>query len=658
MPGIRLVVSALTLVVFSALLVGVLKRSASREGLSAKAGRASLPALKGDEAIESLKQQGLYESLGEALAAAWYKVSLGDGSKDAQAVYRAPNPAQGFDALFTTEGISIRPRPAPDPTAQKARWQTALSLTGYGYENDFVALSAPALEARPFRSQSKGGRHGPRLRQLHRRQGHQRGARHCGRRPGQSLPHRHDKYGQFPQINLPQPPFLQGDAAFAVRVAADGNSLEYSGVIDGDNDEEGNGIAVDGVGNAYLVGTTNSRTDGGFPANVGPGLNADCPADCPRSNDAFVAKINANGTSLGYCRYIGGSRDDRGKAIAVDSQGRAYVTGKTDSDERFPSDQFPVRVGPDRTYNGSDDAFIARVTDDGIFLEYCGYIGGGNLDEGNGIAVDGSGSAYVIGTTSSVNLPDGNSIGRGFPSPNPFISSGTDAFVVKVNASGSGFVYAGYIGGFGHEEGRGIAIDGDRNAYVTGFTESSAASFPDGDGIGDLPGPDHVLLGTRDAFIVRVNSLGTAFDLATYIGGANDEEGNGIAMNAVKNAYVTGLTNSPLLDSVRNPIPASPDRSFNGGLSDAFVEKISAGQINPPAVSFCPSNILVTTAPGEDSAVVIYPLPDLTSLGGGVVFASHLPGSLFRAGTTVVNMTAVTPSGTFSCSFTVTVLRG
>ena len=141
MPRIRLVISGLTLILFSVLLVVGLNQSDP----------SSLPSLRGEEAIESLKQQGLYDSLEQALTATRYKVVPDNGSQDSQAVYRAPNPAQGFDALFTQKGVSIEPRRASDQTAQAASWQMALSLTGYGYKNDFVALNAPALEARDNR---------------------------------------------------------------------------------------------------------------------------------------------------------------------------------------------------------------------------------------------------------------------------------------------------------------------------------------------------------------------------------------------------------------------------------------------------------------------------------------------------------------------------
>ena len=116
-----------------------------------------------------------------------------------------------------------------------------------------------------------------------------------------------------------------------------------------------------------------------------------------------MAKVNAAGTALVYCGYIGGSGDDYGWGIAVDSSGNAYVTGQTYSDH-FTEATFPVTVGPDLTYNGGgDDAFVAKVNAAGTALVYCGYIGGSGDDDGYGIAVDSSGNAYVTGYT---NPPD------------------------------------------------------------------------------------------------------------------------------------------------------------------------------------------------------------------------------------------------------------
>ena len=191
-----------------------------------------------------------------------------------------------------------------------------------------------------------------------------------------------------------------------------------------------------------------------------------------------------------YAGYIGGSDSDQGLGIAVDSTGNAYVTGWTRSREStFPvEDRFPVTVGPDLTFNGGShtfptDAFVAKVNPSGTALLYVGYIGGSGDDVGTDIAVDSAGNAYVTGHTAP---PFGSSSSNfNFPvtvgpdltfNGGPF--SGGDAFVAKVNPSGTALLYAGYIGGSGLEFGQGIAVDSAGNAYVTGRTGSTEATFP------------------------------------------------------------------------------------------------------------------------------------------------------------------------------------
>jgi hypothetical protein len=215
------------------------------------------------------------------------------------------------------------------------------------------------------------------------------------------------------------------------------SNYHYCGYIGGDDDDIGYGIAVDSSDCAYVTGYTKSGNTS-FPVAVGPdtSYNGDC--------DAFVAKVKANPNSTTpesnyhYCGYIGGDDDDIGYDIAVDGSGCAYVTGGTDSENTT----FPETVGPDLSYNGGDesepfsgDIFVAKVkanpnsTTPESNYHYCGYMGGNDDDEGRGIAVDGSGCAYVTGVTCS----DG--FDEGFPAiVRPELTSNGDsnAFVVMV----------------------------------------------------------------------------------------------------------------------------------------------------------------------------------------------------------------------------------
>ena len=157
--------------------------------------------------------------------------------------------------------------------------------------------------------------------------------------------------------------------------------------------------------------------------------------------DAFVAKVNAAGTALDYCGYIGGSATDRGRGIAVDASGRAYVFGGAESSEA----SFPVTVGPDLTHNGLRDAFVARVNAAGTALDYCGYIGGAGNENASAIAVTAGGIAYVGGDTPSTETTFPVTVGPDLS----YNGGGADGFVAKVNAAGTGLDYCGYIGGIG-----------------------------------------------------------------------------------------------------------------------------------------------------------------------------------------------------------------
>ena len=251
-----------------------------------------------------------------------------------------------------------------------------------------------------------------------------------------------------------------------------------------------------------------------------------------------------------------------GRGIAVDSVGNAYVTGYTSSDQT----SFPVTVGPNLTHKGDFDAFVAKVNPAGTALVYAGYIGGSQEDVAYGIAVDSVGNAYVTGYTNSTEAT--------FPvlgGPDLTFNGRFDAFVAKVNAAGTALVYAGYIGGNQDDLGTGIAVDSVGNAYVTGITFSTEATFP------VLGGPDLTFNGgIWDAFVAKVNVAGTALGYAGYIGGSGNDQATGIAVDSAGNAYVTGYTSS---DQASFPVTVGPDLTFKGGNYDAFVAKLKAADL-------------------------------------------------------------------------------
>jgi hypothetical protein len=359
----------------------------------------------------------------------------------------------------------------------------------------------------------------------------------------------------FPVTVGPDLSYNGGGDAFVAKVNAAGTALVYAGYIGGSGADTGVGIAVDSTGHAYVTGSTNSDQ---FTFPVTGGLDATYNG----TGDAFVAKVNAAGTALLYAGYIGGSAYDGGNGIAVDSQGSAYITGNTLSSQAT----FPETVGPYLTYSSGvnfGDAFVAKVNAAGTALDYAGYIGGHGDESGNAIAVDGNGNAFVAGYVDS---GDGS-----FPvavGPDLIYNLGGDAFVAEVNAAGTALVYAGYIGGSANESAKGIALDSSGNAYVTGETESTQATFP------HLVGPDLTYNGgLKDVFVVKVNVGGATLAYAGYDGGAGADYGTGIAVDKDGNAYVVGATDS---NQASFPVLGGPDLTYNGGLNDAFIAKVNA----------------------------------------------------------------------------------
>jgi hypothetical protein len=358
--------------------------------------------------------------------------------------------------------------------------------------------------------------------------------------------------------------------------------LVYSTYLGGSNADKGYGVAVDSSGNAYVVGATNS---GNFPL-VNPFL-ASMPnqAGCGGCFKAFVAKLawdsSTSTASMVYSTYLGGSADDFGYAIAVDSSGNAYVTGDTQSSD-FPTlnpiNQTVLENGTSTAYSGSSlastvsgipNAFVAELDGSGSALVYSTYLGGaggGNSsgggffgDHGYGIALDSSGNAYVTGFTGSTNFPTVNPINQlvyqngaqtmytgsslGGPS-----GSTWNVFVAKLNWAAStsalSLVYSTYLGATGGDAGLGIAVDSSENAYVTGYTQD--ASFPVT--AGAIKG---TFTGGQDAFVAKLNwnpsaSPPLSLVYSTYLGGIgcsnNFDQGHGIAVDFSGNAYVAGLT--------------------------------------------------------------------------------------------------------------------
>jgi hypothetical protein len=351
-------------------------------------------------------------------------------------------------------------------------------------------------------------------------------------------------------------PYVQGERVTFTSAPTAGalppltpGALLYSTYLGGSAYDGATSITVDALGNAYVTGSTQSAnfpTAGALYGTLQGGA------------DAFVSKFNASG-ALVYSTYLGGSNAENSQrsahaGIAVDATGSAYVTGGTSSAD------FPV-VNAIQNVHGpttNPDVFVTKLNPAGNALVYSTFLGDSSADVGRGIAVDSTGSAYVVGEA-----------GGGFPVVNPIqvFPSGTHAFVAKINAAGTALTYSTYLGGFNGagDYALGVAVDFTGAAYVTGHT--TATDFPTVGAIqGALGGGSY-----PDAFVTKVNPTGSAWVYSTYLGGSLTDEGYAIAVDAANNAFVTGETQS----TADFPI-ASAFRLYGGGRSDAFVTKLNA----------------------------------------------------------------------------------
>ena len=353
-----------------------------------------------------------------------------------------------------------------------------------------------------------------------------------------------------------------GSTAFVTKLNPSGTALVYSTYLGGTGGEIANALAVDSTGNAYVAGSTLSAD---FPVTQGAfqTINHGAANGVP---NGFVTKLNPTGTALGYSTYLGGSglsaeptySGDKANAIAVDGAGDAYVSGAV-----FSVD-FPITSGAYQTTNhaanGGSNAFVTELNPAGTALVYSTYLGGSgsavgdNGDFANAIALDAAGNAYVTGDAFSTDFP----VTPGaFQSTNPAAASESpDAFVTKLNATGTALVYSTYLGGGGAyagNQGGAIAVDAAGNAYVAGRTTS--AEFPVTQGAFQTTCPSSNDGGT--AFVSKLNPAGTGLVYSTYLGGSGGvvnvtptlaflggDQASGLAIDSSGNVYLTGSTAS------------------------------------------------------------------------------------------------------------------
>jgi len=390
-------------------------------------------------------------------------------------------------------------------------------------------------------------------------------------------------------------------------------SVSLATYVGGSGVDQAFAIALAGDGSVFLTGNTVSAD---FPTTAGSFQPASGGAV-----DAFVVKLNPTFTARVYSTYLGGSGNDAGRGIAVDSAGSAYVTGFT------TSANFPTTVGafqedpPAGEPAGTANAFVVKLNPQGSALVYGTYLGGTGSDIGLAIAIDGSGGAYVTGGTFSADFP----VTLGAAQVN--LGGDRDAFVTRLSPTGAALVFSTFLGGAGTDVGNAITVDTAGAAYVTGSTACAAApcstltDFPTTPGVIQAVRPPGEPAGVTDAFVAKLGSLGGLI-YSTYLGGIAADEGLGIVVDDLGDAIVTG-------DTASANFPFTAGFPLFTGALQAFLTKL-----NPAASALLFSRPVPTGASltGQTRDV----LPSAPSLALGLARDSaarlYVVGSEVRAG--------------------------
>ncbi len=400
--------------------------------------------------------------------------------------------------------------------------------------------------------------------------------------------------------------FVRTGDAFAAKLNPTGNKLIYSTYLGGSQDDAALAVAIDIQGDAYIAGVTLSMNfpvtanayQGFYRGGLGEPLRASgFPMWDP--GDVFIAELNPSGSQLLFATYYGGTSDDAAFTIALDSANNIYIGGCTISPD------LPTTTGAlQRSFGGSEvqnknvlfgDGFVAKFNPTGTALMYSTYFGGSGDDCVSSIAVDSSGDVFMTGSTSSQFLKTTTGAFQ------PLYSGYTirpklighlygDAFVGKLNPTGSALLYLSYLGGSNNDAGMAIAVDSGGNAYVTGFTDST--NFPlagsslqtkfGGDGKFDNRVP------YGDAFLCVVNPTGTALLYSSYFGGNFDDIGAGIVLDGSGGVYITGGTASTTLATTSTAAQVKYGGLGNASSwvhGDAFYASFSGFSLSGPVIT-------------------------------------------------------------------------
>jgi uncharacterized protein (TIGR03437 family) len=405
-------------------------------------------------------------------------------------------------------------------------------------------------------------------------------------------------------------PRKDSDEAFALKLNAAGNELVYSTLL-GQGSAEARGLALDGAGNAWVTGFTDSAA---FPTTGNAWQRSKHNA---AATSAFVAKLNASGSELLYSTYLSSGGGELGLDIAADAAGNAYATGWTlSSCAAGGGEPFPTTSGAYQRDSGAGClngrptfySYVTKFTVQGA-VEYATLLGG---SQASAVAVDAAGNAYVTGRIAS---------GLPFPTvnawqPRTLDGSAQAGFLTKFNARGSALDYSTYLTGSigAQEDGLDVAVDAAGQAHLTGAVSSAAFVTTQQDG------PFQTNSG---AFVTKLNASGATVDYSVILGGLGTA-GLGLALDAAGNAFVTGATSSSGFPATANAY----QRAAAGG-GDAFIAKLGEAPLPRVATHLSAASYAITSA--AESIVAAFG-PELATAASAAV---SLPLPTALAGTTV-----------------------
>ncbi|MBP9076373.1 MAG: gliding motility-associated C-terminal domain-containing protein [Haliscomenobacter sp.] len=372
--------------------------------------------------------------------------------------------------------------------------------------------------------------------------------------------------------------------------------LDWGTYYGGSDMDEGRGMALDGQGNAYAIGRTQSASN-----MATAGVHQTTFAG---GTDALIVKFNAAGARV-WGAYYGGTGNESGQSVEVDAQGNVYAVGATESGTGIAT------PGAFQTlYNaGNSDVFVVKLRPDGTRI-WGTYFGGPDYEFGNDLVIDGAGNVFITGwTMSSAGVAT-------MGSHQPGYSGQLDGFVAKFNPGGAR-LWSTYFGDIGFDLGLSAATDASGNVLISGWTSSTSNIATAGTYQTTYGGGD------ADAFILKFGGANGALQWGTYYGGAGNEYGDGFALDAAGNLYLTGPVNS----GNAHTTPGAHQAALRG-VWDAFVAKFDPSGVRLWGTYF--------GGDGDESGYGIRADP----AGSGAVFVSGFTNSVNGISTPDAHQTA------------------